>query len=281
MFNSEINPRNSLPSSDFNHIMRFLNTVEQLIVSPLTQYQVVMLQALAVTILHCAAFTLHNMYSNTTENKMMYMADRMSCRMLKLTAKFGCISDRLYIAMYYYKILRYTEAFSVIEMTKANLAQPYVMYYRTVDTERYTEAVGGQSWPTKLTHVVAWDIRLDNRFIYINELMTEQIISSQNNMSALQIPLLVMLHMLEFLCYRHIDTMRALTVLNDLRVLVHHDQGQYVDVLERDISWQILGICQQISGDLQDALYSYHQSLTQYPFHKIHSATMMRIHDIY
>jgi tetratricopeptide (TPR) repeat protein len=74
------------------------------------------------------------------------------------------------------------------------------------------------------------------------------------------------------------DTLRAQTALTDLQVLVHHDQGQYVDI--RDISWQILGICQQISGDLQAALYSYKQSLRQYPFNNIQSATLMRIHDL-
>jgi hypothetical protein len=200
--------------------------------------------------------------------------------MLKLTAKFGCISDRLYIAMYYYKTLRYTEALSVIEITKVNLAQPYVMYIPgTVDTERYTEAVGGQSWSTKLTHAVAWNIKLAFH-IYINELMTEQTISLQNNEPLLHIPPLVVLHMLEFLCYRHIDTMRAQTALTDLQVLVHHDQGRYVTVNTRDISWQILGICQQISGDLQAALYSYQQSLRQDPFHTIKSASLQRIQDL-
>jgi hypothetical protein len=149
--------------------------------------------------------------------------------------------------------------------------------YKTVDTERYTEAVGGQSWSTKLTHAVTTDIRVDNKIIYINELVTEQMISLQNYIPALFIPPLVLLHMLEFLCYRHIDTMRAQTALTDLQVLVHHDQGRYVPGLSRDISWQILGICQQISGDLRAALYSYQQSLRQYPFHKIQSATLMRI----
>ncbi|XP_056016553.1 uncharacterized protein LOC125672955 [Ostrea edulis] len=278
---SEIDQRNALPSSDLYLIMKYLNTVEQMTVSPLTQYQVVMLQVLTATLHHRTAFTLQNMYSNTTENKLMYIADRMSCHILKLTAKFGCISDRLYIAMYYYKTLSYTEALSVIEMTKVNLAQPYVMYNRTVDTERYTEAVGGQSWSTKLRHSVAWDIILDNRIIYIKELMTEQLVSLQNNFQFLIIPPLVVLHMLEFLCYRYIDTMRAQTALNDLQVLVHHDQGMYVGVELRDISWQILGICQQMSGNLQAALYSYQQSLRQYPWHKIQSATLMRISDIY
>ncbi|XP_056016639.1 uncharacterized protein LOC130053423 [Ostrea edulis] len=276
---SEIEQKYALTSSDLCLIMKYLNTVEQLTVSPLTQYQVVMLQELTASLLHSAAFTLQNMYSNTTENKLMYIADRMSCHMLKLAAKFGCISEGLYIAMYYYKTLRYTEALSVIEMTKVNLAQPYVMYNWTVDTERYTEAVGGRSWSTKLRHAVAWDIKLYNRIIYINELMTEQMVSLQNH-HILFIPPLVVLHMLEFLCYRHTDTMRAQTALNDLQVLVHHDQGLYVNVILRDISWQILGICQQISGNLQAALYSYQQSLRQYPWHKIQSATLMRIHEL-
>jgi hypothetical protein len=153
--------------------------------------------------------------------------------------------------------------------------------YNYVDTERYTEAVGGQSWSTKLTHAVAWNIELDNNISYINELMSEQMVSSQNDEHVLLIPPLVVLYMLEFLCYRHIDTMRARTALTDLQVLVHHDQRRlFVPMRLRDISWQILGICQQISGDLQAALYSYQQSLAQYPFNKIQSATLIRIHEL-
>ncbi|XP_056016241.1 uncharacterized protein LOC125674609 isoform X2 [Ostrea edulis] len=277
---SEIFHNNSLLSSDLYPIMKYLNTVEQLTFSPLTQYQVVMLQVLTASVLNSAAFILQNMYCSTTENKLMYIADRMSCHMLKLTAKFGFISDRLYIAMYYYKTLRYTEALSVIEMTKVNLAQSYVMYDTTVDAERYTEAVGGQSWSTKSRHAVARDIKLENNIIYINELMTEQGVSLQNRIGKMYIPPLVVLHMMEFLCYRHIDTVRAQTALNDLQVLVHHDQGVYVGVLLRDISWHILGICQQISGNLQAARYSYQQSLRQFPFHEIQSATLMRIHEL-
>jgi hypothetical protein len=166
-------------------------------------------------------------------------------------------------------------------MTKVNLAQPYVMNIQgTVDTERYTEAVGRQSWSTKLTHAVVWDIQLYYRILYIIELMTEKMISLQNNRPVLCIPPLVVILMLEFLCYRHIDTMRAQAALTDLQVLVHHDQGRYVHVTLRDISWQILGICQQISGDLQAALYSYQQSLTQDPQNKIQSATLMRIREL-
>jgi hypothetical protein len=190
----------SLSPSDIYTTMKHLNSVEQLTVSPLTPYQVVLLQQFTASLLCNAAFELQNTFSNTSKNKLVYIVDKISCHMLKLTAKFGCISDRLFLAMYYYKTLRYTEALSVIQMTKVNFVQLYEMHFGN------PVAVGGQSWSTKLKHAVSWDIDLDNEINYINELMTEQLVSLQNQKQSLHIPPVVMLHMLEFLCYRHIDS---------------------------------------------------------------------------
>lgn len=130
-----------------------------------------------------------------------------------------------------------------------------------------------------MRQAVAVDIELDSEFCYISELIPEQS-ALQNRVSVLFIPVFVMLHFLEFLCYRHIDTTLSQAALDELQVLVHHDQGRYIFDLYRDISWEILGICQQITGNLQAALYSYQQSLTQYPLHRIHTATRSRIQDV-
>ncbi|XP_065933663.1 uncharacterized protein [Magallana gigas] len=259
-----------------------IHTIEQLLESPLTHYQVVTLQNLTTSLFRNTAFQSHNtfMYTNTGVNKQMYIADKTFCHMLKLAAKFGCISDMLYIAMYYYKTLRYREALFVMEMTKVKLAQPYLMHEEHVDRARYTEAVGGQSWSTKIRQAVAVDIVLYNEICYISELIPEQQSALQNRDTTLIIPVFVMLHFLEFLCYRHIDTTLSQAALDELQVLVHHDQGLYISNLSREISWEILGICQQITGNLQAALYSYQQSLTQDPFQNIHAATKKRIHDI-
>ena len=103
-----------------------------------------MLQKHTASILQTAAFKLNDMYTNRSGvNKHMYVADKMSCYMLKLAAKFGFVSDLLFLAMYYYKVRRYREAMSVIEITKVKLAQPGLMYNRHVDLERYAETVGG------------------------------------------------------------------------------------------------------------------------------------------
>nr|XP_022297549.1 uncharacterized protein LOC111106950 [Crassostrea virginica] len=192
-----------------------LNTMGRMIGSSLTQFQVVMVQKLAATILQSTAFTLHNMYTNTGLNKQMYIADRMSCNMLKLAAKFGCISHMAYTAMYHYKMSRYREALSVIELTKVKLAQPGLMYMKNVNPER------------------------------------------------------------------HIDTTLAQTALEELQALVHYDQGLYVNYMCRDISWEILGICQQMTGNLQAALHSFQHSLTQFQWNGIQNATQMRIRDLH
>ncbi|XP_078337452.1 uncharacterized protein LOC111138505 [Crassostrea virginica] len=264
--------------------MKHLHMVEQLIRSPLTQCQILMLQKHTATVLQTSAFMLHDMYTDTSGgNKQMYIADKRSCYMLKLAAKFGFVSDLLYITMYFYKTFRFREALSVIEMTKVKLAQPGLMHRRHVDPERYTEAVGGRSLFYKMRHAVACGITLYNDICYINELTPEQHSSSLNRkgFSHIQIPPLVLLHMLEFLCCRHVDPMRTQAALDDLQVLVHHDQGVLVAEELRDISWEILGICQQMTGNHQAALYSYTQSLRQFQDNKIDTATRQRIQDLH
>nr|XP_022329799.1 uncharacterized protein LOC111128479 [Crassostrea virginica] len=278
---TEVFMNDSLTTENLDRCIELLYTIGRMIGSPLTQYQVVMVQRLTATILQRTAFTLHNMYTNTGLNKQMYIADRMSCHMLKLAAKFGFISDMAYIAMFFYKTSKYREALSVIELTKVKLAQPCVMYMEHVDPERYIEAVGGQSWSTKMRQAVAFDVVLYKNICYINELIPEQQSPLQNKTSVLFIPLFVVLHFVEFLCYRHIDTTLAQTALEELQVLVHYDQGLYVHHLYGDISWEILGICQQMTGNLQAALHSFHHSLTQLPYNKIQSATQMRIQDLH
>ncbi|XP_078337424.1 uncharacterized protein LOC144626677 [Crassostrea virginica] len=278
----EINHFDTRFLNDLHSCMEYLHTVEQLIRSPLTQYQILMLQKFTATILQTSAFMLHDMYTDTSGgNKQMYIADKRSCYMLKLAAKFGFVSDLLYIAMYFHKTFRHREALSVIDMIKVKLAQPGLKYHTHVDPERYTEAVGGKSWSYKMRHAVAYDIKLYYHICYINELAPEQQSSSLNHGKVLLIPPYILLHMLEFMCCRHVDPMRAQAALDDLQVLVHHDRWVFIPVHLKDISWEILGICQQMTGNHQAALYSYTQSLRQHPLNKIDIATRHRIQDLH
>lgn len=85
--------------------------------------------------------------------------------MLNLAAKFGYVSDMLYI-MYFYMTYRYGEALSAKDLTNVKLAEPYMMHRSHVDIERYTEAVGGQSLSTKMRQAETQIIKLNNDFFY-------------------------------------------------------------------------------------------------------------------
>lgn len=113
-----------------------------------------------------------------------------------------------------------------------------------------------------------------NSITFLAELYFEQ----QEGTATVPIPPFVLIHMLCVLCYFRLgDMSNCLQSLTDLLTLLLYDDGMYVPFDIRDISWQILGICQHVAGDLQGALQSYRESLRQKPRHRIQRATGIRI----
>lgn len=113
----------------------------------------------------------------------------------------------------------------------------------------YTEAVGGKSWSRKRREAVACDIKLKNTIIYIDELVPVQQFARQNRNLEVEIPVFVFLRFLEFLCYRHIDTL-SIAALEKLEVLVQYGQEPFILQKNRNISVQILGVYQCKTGNL-------------------------------
>jgi hypothetical protein len=126
----------------------------------------------------------------------------------------------------------------------------------------------------------AWadNVRLDNKVHYIDELLLEKEVSEQNGQPSLYISPFVLTEMLFVLShYRLGNRSQYVQSLTDLQTLLLYDDGRYVALNERDLSWQILGICQHVVGDLHGALHSYQESLRQEQYHKIQAATENRI----
>lgn len=140
----------------------------------------------------------------------------------------------------------------VLEITKTKLVRPFVMYNRQVDREMYTDALGGTSWSAKRREAVACDIQLNNTVIYIDELVPVQQFARQNGDLEVEVPVFVFLRFLEFLFHRHMDTALSIAALEELEVLVQYGQEPYLLEKNRNISLQILGICQRMTGNLQD-----------------------------
>ena len=67
--------------------------------------------------------------------------------------------------------------------------------------------------------------------------------------------------------------MKAQAALDDLQVLVHHDQGELMHVILRTICREVRRICQQIAGNQQAVLFSYQMSFSQNLLRNIQTAT--------
>lgn len=122
----------------------------------------------------------------------------------------------------------------------------------------------------------AWMSQYFNCISYISELDLKQLFLEKG--FYLRVPLSVSFHMLSILSdHRLGNRSKCLQTLTDLQTLLLYDDGTYVPLEVRDISWQILGICQQVVGDLHGALQSYQQSFTQIPLHKLRSVSATRM----
>lgn len=208
--------------------------------------------------------------------------DELSCLAIMQTAKLGSVSDLIFRAMYSYRVKKYPEALFILKMAKVWLKQPYMIHFGYLDTEYSSEiaACPGNSLLEVVIKSFVFSIKLENPIFYIDELFTEQEHSRKNHWSTIFIPPFVLLLMLEFLCYRHVDTQRAQHALDELFDLMHSNQDSYLTSVFQDISWQILGICQEMAGNLKVALYAYMNSLEEPIVNRIRSATLQRIQSV-
>lgn len=121
-------------------------------------------------------------------------------------------------------------------------------------------------------------ICFNNDIVYLSELHVEEIIQGQNARRFLFIPPFVLVHMLCVLSNMRLGNMsQSLLALEDLKILLLSKNRTHVPLRNRDISWQILGICQRVVGDLHGALQSFQQTLRQDSYHKLQDASRYRI----
>ncbi|XP_065929819.1 uncharacterized protein [Magallana gigas] len=244
----------------------------------LTEYETLTLQQCTANVSVVTAFiNISTSSLSGSTNKKIYRTNKLACSLLKLAGRVGDVSCLLYLALYYFRTCKYREALHVTALVKSRLTQPYILYSR-LDRARYNECVAGLSLSKRMKKVWAFDVWLQEDVYYIQELVLEQRTGKENDENILYISPYVLTDMLSVLCnYRLGNRSQCLQSLTDLETLLLYDDGSYVSLELRDISWQILGICQHVVGDLHGALVAYQQSLRERLFHKIQNATYYRI----
>jgi hypothetical protein len=271
-YNESYGCKGPMLESDFLTNVMHLNVIDHLF----TKYHNIIYHEFLVHVLLAMSMSLKTQ-SLFVSMKKRYAIDRKTLHVLGIVAKLGCVSDGLYLALYLYHTSRYKTALMVTDRVKQSLTQPHIVYGRLC-IQSYSEAVGGQSMLTKYRKAWARDIVFFRDFTYIEELRLEQEVCYMNGIDYLFLSPFVTMYMLSVLChYRLGNRSQYLQALRDLHILLLYDDGRYVRLPNRDMAWQILGICQHVVGDLHGALQSYHESLRHEPWDKIQTATEYRI----
>nr|XP_022287487.1 uncharacterized protein LOC111100146 [Crassostrea virginica] len=259
--------------------VRSIIAFEQLQNSALTLYQTVTTHYFLSELLKNFSCLLSTQAIVT--NKKWKSFDKKSLNMMKLAVKISFVSEILYLAIHYYRNCQYEESLRCLLRAQDKMSKPYVIYNGNIYEEVYRRAMAGVSLGEKMRKCFIDDIRFYNEYVYIDELVPEQEANKADSSGCLFIPPIVMLHMLFVLNYHRLgDTVRSQQSIQDLHTLLLYDDGTHVISELREISWQILGICQQTCGNFVGALNSFQCSLQQDPRHNIQKATMLRIKTI-
>ena len=183
----------------------------------------------------------------------------------------------IYLAIHHYCSGRYYSALSALGDARVKLTQPYLQYSWNLSVERY-RAAGGEHKPLKqmIQESVTWAVELSTA-VTLPELALETHAAKKNFIDNIIIPPLVFILFMNFQCYQQINRIEASkAVLQELTILVYNDNGYHISENDRAISWQILGICQEMGGDKQGAYQSYSAAL-QEEFCHIKLASVIRM----
>jgi hypothetical protein len=198
-----------------------------------------------------------------------------SCEaLLRLRIHLGCLSESVYLAFFYCLTGENQKARTILETLMKDITRPGVIHNDEIFILAQNEMLGGQPFYDVMKKATM-TIQIYNEDLIIKELEPEQ---REANRNILHIPPYILALMLLIVC-NHCNLPKQQEVLHELYFLLNFNAERYVCSHLMDISWQILGICQQICGDHQGTILSYQKSLQQKPFHEIQKATHWRIQD--
>ena len=170
----------------------------------------------------------------------------------------------LYTALFHCRRGYYHTAIVLLKEAKLKLQNPYILYPWKTSVEKY-RAAGGEHKPftQMMKEIVAWPVKL-NTVITVSELLPENRAAAEHSSDRLLMSPRVLTHFLLFLCYHHMQNVHEkMTILRDLSDIVVYDNRRHIPDVARAISWQVLGICQEMSGDHAEAYQSYNNALKQ------------------
>ena len=170
----ELASEGELRSSSLEEIIEVFISMEQIQTYRLSLFQTVTVQHLLCKSLQIfSRFLSIQISEEISSKKRAFICDK-SLKMMKLVLKIGCASDITYLAMLYYKNFQYEQSLRHLQRAQQKMSKPYVIYYDQVNEEIYRRAMAGVSLTDRMRKCFIFDIKLNDQYVYIDELVPEQ-----------------------------------------------------------------------------------------------------------
>ncbi|KAK3087754.1 hypothetical protein FSP39_010197 [Pinctada imbricata] len=216
-------------------------------------------------------------YFNKSRNRIMHNDFKTAQAILCRTKTFFCMNYFILI-QHIYMAGNYHRTIEMIHYTRHKLQSQSYMYTWTLNGDIIMAALQrGMSYDTVAKSLIVSEIAMyedtSNEELKLECLALEQTVGA----CLLSIPPLVFLNFLLILSYTRLgENYRRYDILDELHTLLYHDDGNHIRILHRAISWEILGICQQLCDDPHGAYQSYLHALDN-DFNYFKQATVERI----
>ena len=184
----------------------------------------------------------------------------------------------LYQAMLCYTAGKYDQVLRLVKFFKEKVSKSN--FYNTTISEAQYRREGGENLPIE---TMLKKIFLNTIYIEYDKCIPELHIelygsTAEFDFKPFIIPPFLCGFFLQYLCQRRLGCQReADEALYEMYLLVRHDNGKFIGDLCRGISWQIVGICQEMNGDNWAAGQSFLVALQQVDMFKKTVASCIRL----
>ncbi|KAK3101263.1 hypothetical protein FSP39_002240 [Pinctada imbricata] len=188
-------------------------------------------------------------------NRTKYLIEKSLFRLVRASSP-DCARGKIFIALYFYRCKRYANCISLLHKVIKTLEDVDTMYKWQFDTDKYSSLGGDElSISEGMCKFTASNVPLESETC-IPEISDE--CNSPGYLFIYQfISPWVLSHFLLFLChFWKGDLTQARVHLGDIRNCLQNCR-HHISFDTYPLSWQILGIGQDIIGDFQNALMSY------------------------
>ena len=182
----EINPKT------FKQFNALFISIEQIQSYRLSSFQTVTVQDFLCKLFENFSWFLSGQITEVLSNKKRASIYDKSLQMMKLATKIGCASEIFYLAMLYYKNGQYQRSLRCLQRAQEKMSKHYVVYYVPVNEEIYRREMAGVSLIDRMRKWFIYNIKLDERYVFIDELVQEQQTNKADGYGILYIPPFVM-----------------------------------------------------------------------------------------